>query len=74
MNLYKDLCLLIGPEKTSINETMLNQHSGDESHHPKMKPDAVVFPESAADVVKIVTYADAYRVPVIPFGVRILLL
>ena len=36
MNLYKDLCLLIGHEKTSDQyESMLNQHSGDESHHPK---------------------------------------
>ena len=68
MNVFEDLCVLIGPEKTSINETILNQHSGDESHHPKMKPDAVVFPESAADVAKIVTYANAHRVPVIPFG------
>ena len=43
MNVFEDLCVLIGPEKTSINETILNQHSGDESHHQKMKPDAVVF-------------------------------
>ena len=68
MTIYEELCFLIGHEKTTVNETMLKQHSGDESHHAKVEPDVVVFPESTEDVAKIVAYANEQRIPIVPFG------
>ncbi|MFD1706028.1 FAD-binding oxidoreductase [Siminovitchia sediminis] len=68
MNIYEDLCLLIGKEKTSVNETVLVNHSKDESNHQSVEPDVVVFPESTEDVQKILKYANTHKVPVVPYG------
>ncbi|MBS4204588.1 FAD-binding oxidoreductase [Lederbergia citrea] len=68
MNLLEDLYFLIGTDKVTINETLLRHHSGDESHHPKIEPDAVVFPESTEDVQKIVSYANEHQIAIVPYG------
>lgn len=44
------------------------QHGKDESFHRPVPPQAVVFPESTAEVSRIVRAAAAARTPVIPFG------
>ncbi|MBS4218726.1 FAD-binding protein [Bacillus sp. FJAT-49711] len=68
MNLYENLRALLEQHKVSINETILRYHSGDESHHAKIEPDVVVFPESTEDVQKIVTFANEHRVSLVPYG------
>src|SRR5690606_14948568 len=68
MNLYESLCDLVGKDKATINETILKNHSGDESHHGKVEPDVVVFPESTDDVVKIVSFANEHKIPIVPYG------
>ncbi|VEF46748.1 putative glycolate oxidase, subunit GlcD [Bacillus freudenreichii] len=68
MNNFEEICSLIGKEKATINETVLLNHSKDESDHEAVEPDIVVFPESKEDVVKIVQYANKNRIPVVPFG------
>lgn len=68
MDIYKEMCDLIGKSKVSINETLLQHHSKDESDYEVVKPDVVVFPETKDDVVQIVEYANKHHIPVVPFG------
>lgn len=52
----------------SLNEAIRLHHGKDESSHPPMPPDAVVFAESTADVAAILTCCNAYQTPVIAYG------
>jgi len=45
------------------------RHGQDESWHAPAPPDAVVFPETTAEVAEIVALCAHHRAPVIPFGV-----
>jgi D-lactate dehydrogenase (cytochrome) len=50
--------------------TAVREHHGrDESPYAPMLPDAVVFAESADDVVALVNLCAEHRVPLIPYGV-----
>ena len=55
--------------RLSTGESTRLQHGRDESTMPPAPPDAVVFAESAADVVETVRQCAAERVPVIPYGI-----
>ncbi len=56
-----------GP-RVSTAAAVLESHGRDESYHALAPPDAVVYPESTAEIVEIVAIARAYRAPLIPFG------
>jgi D-lactate dehydrogenase (cytochrome) len=56
-------------ERCSTAQAVRDQHGRDESTYPLTPPDAVVFCESTDDVAAAVALAQAYGVPVIPFGV-----
>ena len=43
----------LGEHKISRSESELYRHSRDESSHPFVEPDFVVFPENVEDVVKV---------------------
>ncbi len=45
-----------------------DQQGRDVSWHPSYPPDAVIFPETADEVSRIVATCHAFDVPVIPFG------
>lgn len=66
--LYENLRGSLNPHQVSINETLIEQHSHDESYHKASPPDVVVFPESTEDVRTIISIASRYDVPVIPYG------
>jgi len=55
--------------KLSLNETVRQHHSRDESFHLPVVPDAVVFAESTADVVIALRICNEHRLPVVPWGV-----
>ncbi len=55
-------------ERVSTASSVLASHGRDESYHAVASPDAVVYPESTAEVVDLVSIASAHRVPMIPFG------
>lgn len=55
--------------KVSLNETERELHSGDESFHIRVAPDAVVFAESTEDVVVALRICNEHRIPVVPWGV-----
>ena len=69
MTLLSDLAgLLADPARASTGESILRQHSEDISYHQPVLPDAVVFPETAAEVAAVLRYANERRIPVVPFG------
>lgn len=67
--MYTDLLAIINDaDRVSVNETVLEHHSGGMSYHTRKNPDIVVFPKTDQEVVEIVKYAAKNRIPVIPFG------
>ena len=64
-----DLRAVLGTQRVSTNASVRDRHGRDESHHPSHPPDAVVFPETAQEVVAVVKACAAKSVPMIPFGV-----
>lgn len=66
--IVSDLKSILSAEQVSASQSVLEHHSVDESYHRGPLPDVVVFPESCEDVVKVVNYAAANKIPVIPFG------
>jgi D-lactate dehydrogenase (cytochrome) len=68
MNLVEELRRIVGNEQVTVNQTVLEQHSRDESYHTPHLPDVVVFPESAAQISEIMKFAQTHRIPVVPFG------
>lgn len=68
MKIAEELRDLLCPQQVSTGSSVLAQHSRDESYHKPVLPDVVVFPESKEDIVKVVTYASAHQIPIVPFG------
>lgn len=52
----------------SVAEAVRLHHGKDESSHPPMPPDGVVFAESTAEVAEILMLCNAHRTPVIAYG------
>ena len=55
-------------ERLTTNASIRDRHGTDESYHAPHAPDAVVFPETADEVVEIVNVCREHRTPMIPFG------
>jgi D-lactate dehydrogenase (cytochrome) len=68
MNLLEELRSLLSEGQVTINETMIVQHSKDESYHPPHLPDVVVFPETTEDVSRVLAFANEHKIAVTPFG------
>ena len=56
-------------ERLTTNAAIRERHGTDESWHPPKAPDAVVFPETVAEVAGIVSVCREHLVPVVPYGV-----
>ncbi|KGR86985.1 FAD-binding oxidoreductase [Lysinibacillus odysseyi] len=59
---------ILTESQVTVNQTVLEQHSGDESYHSASLPDIVVFPATTEEVSKIVKIANQYKMPIVPFG------
>ncbi len=59
---------LVGPERMSTGESVLELHSKDESFHPRRKPDVVVWPLRTEEVSQILKMANEKQIPVTPWG------
>lgn len=66
---FEQLKSFLKDEQVTMNETILQQHSKDESYHSPHTPDMVVYPESNEQVISIVKIANEHKIPIIPFGV-----
>lgn len=68
MEFLKDLQQIFPKDRVTTNETILDHHSVDESHHQASRPDGVVFPLNKEEVREVMKVANKYEVPIIPFG------
>ncbi len=55
-------------DRVSIAEAVREQHGKDESFHPCIPPDAVVFAQSTDEVSRVVAACAERGVPIVPFG------
>ncbi|TWT25909.1 FAD-binding oxidoreductase [Planomicrobium sp. CPCC 101110] len=55
-------------DQVTVNDTVRELHSKDESYHAPQLPDIVVFPKTTEDVSRILKASSKHRIPVIPFG------
>jgi D-lactate dehydrogenase (cytochrome) len=60
--------LMVGPERLSTGESVLNLHSVDQSRHRPSLPEAVIWPMKASEVAEILTYANRHLIPVTAWG------
>ena len=66
--MWKDYLLKEFSGKCSTGESILSQHSHDESHHEWVIPDVVFFPENEEDVINLLKFANEYKIPVTGYG------
>jgi D-lactate dehydrogenase (cytochrome) len=66
--LLEELRAILSEGQVTVNETMLEQHSKDESYHTPHLPDVVVFPENTEEVSRVVAFANKHKIPVTAFG------
>ena len=59
---------IVGAERMSTGESVLDLHGKDESFHERHRPHVVVWPLSAEEISKILRMANEMRIPVTPWG------
>ena len=59
---------MVSDDRFSTGESVLKLHAKDQSHHKGCRPEAVIWPQSTAEVVEIITYANANHLPVVGWG------
>ena len=64
---HKELSTLLGT-RFSTDDAIRDAHARDASYHRGALPDAVVFPETNAEVADIVKICAKYNIPIIPYG------
>ncbi|MFU8778028.1 MAG: FAD-binding oxidoreductase [Roseovarius sp.] len=55
-------------QRITLSKSDLALHGQSESHFPPSPPDAVVYPETTAEVAEVVTICARHRVPVVAWG------
>ncbi|MBN1570259.1 MAG: FAD-binding oxidoreductase [Acidobacteria bacterium] len=64
-----NLKAIVGEKFVSTGESVLNLHSHDESYHPPVLPDVVLWPHSTDEVSRVARYAFERKIPVTGWGV-----
>src|SRR5690606_23877236 len=67
-SLIEGLSALVG-DRLTTSRAICEAHGRDESFHPAVAPDAVVFATSTEEVAAVVRLCAAHKAPIIPFGV-----
>ena len=67
-NILLELRKLLTEEQVTVNQTVRELHSKDESYHEARLPDLVVFPKNTDEVSQIMKLANNLQIPIIPFG------
>ena len=64
----KSIRQIVGSERISMGESILDLHSKDESFHQRRKPDVVVWPLRTGEISEILKLANEKRIPVTSWG------
>jgi len=59
---------IVGSERMSIGESVLDLHGKDESFHERRRPDVVVWPIRTEEISQILKMAHERMIPVTPWG------
>jgi D-lactate dehydrogenase (cytochrome) len=59
---------IVGSERMSTGESILDLHGKDESFHRRRRPEVVIWPLSAQEISQILKIANERRIPVTPWG------
>ena len=59
---------MVAEDRFSMGESVLDLHARDESRHPAVRPEAVIWPLDAREVASIVRYANEHRIAVTCWG------
>ena len=59
---------IVGSERMSVGESVLDLHGKDESFHERRRPDVVVWPIRTEEISQILKMAHERRIPVTPWG------
>ncbi len=64
----KALRSMVDAERFSTGPSVLDLHAKDQSSHPRSRPEAVIWPLSAAEISSILEYANDRRIPITGWG------
>lgn len=67
-DIYRELADIVGEEWVSNHAEELNYYNRDAGLMEPHKPDFVVLPDTVQQIQKIMEFANAHRVPVVPVG------
>lgn len=59
---------IVPEERLSTGVSVLDLHSKDQSQHPAVRPEAVIWPLTAEEVAAVVKYANDSRIPIVGWG------
>jgi D-lactate dehydrogenase (cytochrome) len=59
---------IVPDERLSTGESVLDLHAKDQSKHPAVRPEAVIWPHTADEVAAVVKYANDNRIPIVGWG------
>ena len=59
---------LVGSDRVSTGQSILDLHSRDESYHKGYRPEVVIWPKCTEEVVAILRMANERMIPVTPWG------
>jgi D-lactate dehydrogenase (cytochrome) len=59
---------IVPDDRLSTGESVLDLHAKDQSQHPAVRPELVIWPQIAAEVAAVVKYANDNRIPIVGWG------
>ena len=62
---------VIPDDRVSTGESVLDLHAKDQSQHPAIRPEVVIWPQTPEEVAAVVKYANTNRTPVVGWGSHI---
>jgi len=64
----KNLQSMVAPDRFSTGDSVLDLHAKDQSKHPSVRPEIVIWPKAAFEVAEIVKYASQNLIPITGWG------
>ena len=59
---------VVPDDRLSAGESVLDLHAKDQSQHPAVRPELVIWPQTPEEVAAVVKYANNNRIPIVGWG------